>query len=99
MQGPKEKMVPVYGRDGIVGYRSYSDQRKAAQDYAKRRMKESPRSLLGQTYRGDMDKLYPTLNTGGIKRDIDQENIARFSKDNPFGEEYRPRARRYNPFA
>ena len=99
MQGPSERMVPIYGSSGIVGYRSYSDQRKAAQDYAKTSMKNSSRSLLGDTYSDDMSRLYPTLNTGGIKREIDQENIARFSKNNPFGEEYRPKGKRYNPFA
>jgi hypothetical protein len=99
MQGPKEKMVPIYGRDGIVGYRSYSDQRKAAQDYAKKQMRESPFSSLGNANSGRMSKLYPTLNTDRLKKEVDQETADYYSKNNPFGEEYRPKGRRYNPFS
>ena len=99
MQGPKEKMVPIYGSDGIVGYRSYSDQRKAAQDYAKKEMRNSPFSSLGNAYSGRMSKLYPTLNTDRLKKEVDQETADYYSKNNPFGEEYRPKGKRYNPFA
>jgi hypothetical protein len=99
MQGPKEKMVPIYGSDGIVGYRSYSDQRKAAQDYAKKEMRNSPFSSLGNAYSGRMSKLYPTLNTDRLKKEVDQETADYYSKNNPFGEEYRPKGKRYNPFS
>lgn len=99
MQGPKEKMVPIYGSDGIVGYRSYSDQRKAAQEYAKKQMRNSPFSSLGNAYSGRMSKLFPTLNTDRLKKEVDQETADYYSKNNPFGEEYRPKGKRYNPFA
>jgi hypothetical protein len=95
MQGPKEKMVPIYGSDGIVGYRSYSDQRKAAQDYAKKQMRESPFSSLGNANSGRMSKLYPTLDTDRLKKEVDQETADYYSKNNPFGSEFRPAPKEY----
>ena len=97
-QAPKEKMVPIYGANGIVGYRPYSEQKAAAEAYAKNRMKNSPRSLLGDVNSAGMDKLYPTLDIGNIRGQINKSNIEKHRKDNPFGEEYRPAAKRYNPF-
>lgn len=94
-QGPKERMVPIYGASGIVGYRPYSEQRQAAQAYAKDKMKNSRFSSLGDVDSAGMDKLYPTLNTGRIKDQINKETIERFRNNNPFGTEYRPAPTEY----
>lgn len=61
-------------------------------------MKNSPRSLLGDVNSEGMDKLYPTLNIGNIRGQINRSNIEKYRKDNPFGEEYRPESKRYNLF-
>jgi hypothetical protein len=98
-QGPSERMVKDYKSDGSFTMIPYSEARRRAQKYAKNQMKNSPQSLLGDTYNDDMSRLYPTLNTGGIKREIDQETADYYSKNNPFGEEYRPKGKRYNPFS
>lgn len=95
MQGPSERMIKDYKSDGSFTMIPYSEARRRAQKYAKNQMKNSPRSLLGDTYSDDMSRLYPTLNTGGIKREIDQENADRFSRNNPFGSKFRPASRDY----
>ena len=97
-EGPK-RMVKVANSDGSYTWTTYEDQKRRAQEYAKKQMRNSPFSSLGNAYSGRMSKLYPTLNTDRLKKEVDQETADYYSKNNPFGEEYRPKGKRYNPFA
>ena len=95
MQGPSERMIKDYKSDGSFTMIPYSEARRRAQAYAKNQMKNSPRSLLGDTYSDDMSRLYPTLNTSAIKGQIDRGTIEKFRNNNPFGTAYRPAPREY----
>jgi hypothetical protein len=72
-EGPK-RMVKVRNSDGSYTYTTYEDQKRRAQEYAKRQMRNSPRSLLGDTHSEDMRKLYPSLNMDNLTRDVDTTN-------------------------
>lgn len=92
--GPK-RMVKVANSDGSYTWTTYEDQKRRAQEYAKKQMRNSPFSSLGNAYSGRMSKLYPTLNTDRLKKEVDQETADYYSKNNPFGSEFRPTPKEY----
>ena len=79
-----QSMVPVYGPEGVVGYKSRSETAEAAKNYAKKSMRNSPMSTTGNVFSGNMEKLYPTLPVNRFKEEVDFDEIEKQKKYNPF---------------
>jgi hypothetical protein len=81
--------VKVRNSDGSFTYTTREEQKRRAEEYAKRQMRNSPRSLLGDTHSEDMRKLYPSLNMDKLTRDVDTTNYNQQRKQ--FDEKYASR--------
>lgn len=81
---PPAGMAPVYKPEGKIGYKSRSETAEAAKNYAKKSIRNNPRSTTANVFSGNMEKLYPTLPVNRFKNEVDFDETEEQKKYNPF---------------